>query len=646
MKSSISLVIFVLVIYLTGQPAFAQVKLPQLIGDHMVLQRDTKITIWGWASAAEKVVVKFYGRKYQAITSGDGKWSVVINPMKSGGPYAMDIKAKNHIIIHDILIGDVWFCSGQSNMVLPMERVREKYPEEIKNANYNLIRNFFVPTVADVNHITADLPKSKWAVCDSTTVLQFGAASYFFAKQLFNRYHVPIGIINSSVGGTPIQAWISADGLKNIEPYNERIIQLKDTAYLRQVEAMPLIKNVPVTDKGLTGTKTWYDTTYRPVNWHHFWLPGYWADQGVRGLNGVVWFRKEVVLPAAFAGKPARLFMGRIVDADYVYINGVLVGSTTYQYPPRRYQIPPGLLKAGKNLIVIRVINTMGKGGFVPDKKYFISCGQDTIDLRGDWQYKVGDVFDPSNNKTDHEIFAAQNEPAGLYNTMVSPAIQYAIKGILWYQGEANTNKPLEYKRLLPALIADWRKNWNEGDIPFIYAQLPNFMEVQYSPAESQWAELREAQLQTLAIPNTAMSVNIDAGEWNDIHPLDKKDVGYRLALAAEKLAYGDTALLSSGPIYKSARVAGDKIIISFSDTGSGLTSKNGEELSQFAIAGADKKYVWAKAIIKDNRVIVWNGDIANPLYVRYAWADNPGDANLCNQEGLPASPFTTDPNE
>ena len=561
----------------------------------------------------------------------------------------MNITASNHLVIHDILIGDVWFCSGQSNMVLPMERVREKYPDEIKNADYPQIRNFFVPTAAGVDHIAADLPKSKWVVCDSNTVLQFGAASYFFAKQLFNKYHIPVGIINSSVGGTPIQAWISADGLKNIPPYDARIIQLKDTAYIHHIQAMPVIKqdeNIQVTDKGLAGPKTWYDTTYRPVNWHHFWLPGYWADQGVKGLNGIVWFRKEIKLPSSFTGKAARLYMGRIVDADYAYVNGTLVGNTTYQYPPRRYRIPAGLLKAGKNIIVIKVNSHMEKGGFVPDKRYFISVGKDTVDLRGDWKYKVGDVFDPVNNKVIYNTFSAQNEPSGLYNIMVAPAVNYTIKGILWYQGETNTGKPAEYKSLLPALISDWRKKWNEGDIPFIYAQLPNFMEVRYSPAESQWAELRAAQLKTLSVPNTAMTVNIDAGEWNDIHPLDKKDVGYRLALAAEKIAYGDTALVSSGPVYKSAKIEGNKIIISFSDIGSGLTSKNSDELSQFAIAGADKKYVWAKAIIKNNKVIVWNDNIHDPLYVRYAWADNPEDANLYNNEGLPASPFSTDPNE
>ncbi len=623
----------------------AQVRLPQLIGDGMVLQRDAKVHIWGWASAGEKIKIKFNRKVYNVTASVDGKWLATLPAIKAGGPYTMEITATNHLLIHDILFGDVWFCSGQSNMVLPMERVKEKYPDEIKNANYPQIRNFFIPTVSDVSKVHEDLPPGKWVAADPTNVMSFGAASWFFAKQLYDKYHVPIGIINSSVGGTPIQAWISEDGLKQIPQYTARLQQFKDTAFMRRTmsPAITKTKSAQQKDMGLTGTKAWYDTSYVATGWHRFWLPGYWADQGIRGLNGVVWFRKQIDIPAAMAGKPVKLFLGRIVDADEAYVNGVLVGNITYQYPPRRYTLPAGLLKAGKNIIIIRVTNTDGKGGFVPDKPYYLTDGTQNIDLRGDWQYKVGEVFSPNHHFNGSAPFSAQNEPTGLYNTMVAPAIEYAIKGFLWYQGEANTNKPKEYEQLLPALIADWRNKWNQGSLPFIYAQLPNFMEVDYSPTESQWAQLREAQFKTLSVGNTAMTVNIDAGEWNDIHPLDKKDVGDRLALAAQKIAYGDTAIVSSGPLYKSAKVDGEKIIISFSNIGGGLVIKGDGELMQFAIAGADKKYVWAKVKIEGNKVIVWSDEVTQPLYVRYAWADNPEGANLYNKAGLPASPFTTD---
>ena len=629
--------------------SYAQVHLPQLVCDGMVLQRDTKIKITGSASPAENIKIKFNNHSYKITAGKDGQWAVTLPAMKAGGPYTMDITASNHIILRDVLVGDVWFCSGQSNMVLPMERVKEKYPGDIARADYPQVRNFFVATVSDVGRVHDDLPPGKWVGANPNGVLGFGAVTYFFAKQLYDKYHVPIGIINSSVGGTPIQAWISQEGIKGISGYADRLAVLKDTTemnnILRRDAERKKLDNRPVklTDKGLADRIKWYDTTYVAQGWHNFWLPGYWDDQGVRNLNGAVWFRKEVDVPASMAGKPAKLFMGRIVDADETYLNGVKVGNITYQYPPRRYQLPANLLKPGKNIIVVRVTNTSGTGGFVPGKRYCITDGIQEIDLRGDWQYKVGEVFPPKSEKDYYSFFSAQNEPTGLYNTMVAPAISYPIKGILWYQGETNTNKPAEYDQLLPALIADWRNKWHEGNIPFIYAQLPGFMEVDYSPEESKWARLREAQLQALSVPNTAMAVAIDAGEWNDIHPLDKKDVGDRLALAAEKIAYGDSTIVSSGPIYQSAKIEGNKIVLTFNNIGSGLMARGGGGLQQFAIADLRGKYVWANAIIKDNKVIVWSDEVNRPLYVRYAWADNPEGANLYNKEGLPASPFTTD---
>ena len=644
-KSKLRIFVFVTATVMNSLAATAQVRLPQLIGDGMVLQRDAKINLWGWASPNEHITIKFNHHTTKTVADAAGNWKTQLLEMQAGGPYVMDLSASNHIVINDILIGDVWFCSGQSNMVLNMERLKERYPSEIASANYPEIRNFFVPTASDVAKVHNDLPPGKWSATSPATVLNFGAVSYFFARHLYLKYHVPIGIINSSVGGTPIQAWISADGIKNIPNYAARLAQFKDTAYLdnllRPVKVVsPENKEL---DKGLTGPVKWYDTSYKPKNWHKFWLPGCWADQGVKNLNGVVWFRKTIQIPARMAGKPAKLFMGRIVDADETYVNGVKVGNVTYQYPPRRYVVPAGVLKAGTNLLVVRLVNTSGKGGFVPDKRYELTNDSTKIDLRGDWQYQVGQVFDPGFQTSSSPVFSAQNEPAGLYNTMVAPVINYSVKGFVWYQGESSTAKPAEYNQLLPALIADWRAKWGKADMPFVYAQLPEFMEVQYSPSESQWAQVRDAQLHALTVPNTGMAVTIGAGEWNDVHPLNKKDVGDRLALAAEKTAYGEQQLVSSGPVFKSAVVDGDKIVISFSSTGSGLTANDGGELNQFAIAGADKKFVWADAIIVGDKVVVSCKTLPNPVYVRYAWADNPEGANLFNKEGLPASPFRTD---
>lgn len=631
--------------------AKADVKLPQLISNGMVLQRDTELKIWGWAAVNEKVTISFNGKSYQSITGTDKRWLVHLPKMKAGGPYTMDITGTNTIHLTNILFGDVWLGAGQSNMVINMERVKEKYPEEISSANFPEIRNFFIPTVADAGKVHDDLPASKWIEATGKNVLSFGAATYFFAKQIYEKYHVPIGIINSSVGGTPVEAWISEEGLKEFPEQLTTVAKFKDTVFINEQMRITAtiggnVKPPVETDRGLSSTVKWYETAYVPRGWRNYFVPGYWADQGIRGLNGVVWFRKEVDIPASLAGTQAKLFMGRIVDADIVYVNGVQVGNITYQYPPRRYEISAGILKAGKNTIVVRVTNTNGKGGFVPDKPYYLLAGDTKIDLKGEWQYKVGDVFKPNRPTNNANAFLSQqNVPTGLYNTMIAPFINYHIKGILWYQGEANTTRPEEYTKLLPALAYDWRNKFGDASLPFIYVQLPGFMDMQYLPSESQWATLRESQLKTLSVPNSAMVVAIDLGEWNDIHPLNKKSVGERLALAARKIAYQEKELVASGPLFKSAERDGNKIRIQFTSTGSGLMIKNEQEdeLTYFAVAGADKKFVWAKAVIENRSVLVWSDEVKEPMYVRYAWADNPDGANLYNKEGLPASPFRTD---
>jgi len=624
--------------------AGAQLKLPALITDSMVLQRDVKLKIWGWAAKGKTVKVNFNQQKLKTVAGNEGKWFVWLTPVKAGGPYTLEIIAEKKIILKEVLVGDVWICSGQSNMVLPMERVKEKYPDEITKAGYPQIRHYFIPTLTDLQHPLDDLPPGHWKSAVEKDILKFSATAYFFAKTIYEKYHIPIGLINASVGGTPAEAWISEEGLKQFPELIQAIERNKDTAYVndnnRKAAAFNSA-NAPKRedDKGLSGNLKWYDTGYVPHGWGKINIPGYWEDQGIKDLNGVVWYRKEIELQSSMTGIAAKIFMGRIVDADEIYINGKLIGNITYQYPPGRYEIPADVLKAGKNVIVIRVTNNVGKGGFVPDKPYYLQAGEKKIDLKGEWLYKVGQVFE---EHAVMPVLSLQNQPASLYNAMIAPLINYAVKGILWNQGEANTDMPSLYYRLLPALIADWRHRWKQADAPFIYVQLANFMDVNYSPSESKWAELRDAQLKTLSVPHTAMAVAIDLGEWNDIHPLNKKDVGYRLALGAEKVAYGEN-IVYSGPIFKKAVVEKNTVVISFDNMGSGLIANDGEDLKQFAIAGADKKFVWANAKIEGDKVIVWCDRIAEPLYLRYAWADNPAGANLYNKEGLPASPFEID---
>jgi sialate O-acetylesterase len=623
-------------------PAAGAVRLPRLIRDSMILQRDTRIRCWGWASPGERVTLRFNGQQLQATTAADSTWTIWIPPMKAGGPYTLTIDAFNHITLHDVLVGDVWVCSGQSNMVHQMALHSDRYAADITSAFYPQIRQFWIPTLTDLQQPHNDLPTGYWKSANPTDVRDFSAIAFFFARALYHKYHVPIGLINASVGGTPAQAWISGEGLKAFPDLAAIIQKNKDTAYINSLLRRPAARGsrTPAADKGLNSSPHWYDTTYRPVHWRSITVPGYWEDQGAAALNGTVWYRREIDVPAAMAAGPAKLVLGRIVDADVVYVNGKQVGQTTYMYPQRRYLLPAGTLRPGKNLVVVRITNHAGKGGFVPDKPYCLVAGNDTLDLKGTWQYKVGEAFAAPQFQ---QGFSAQNNPTALYNAMLAPVTRYTIKGILWYQGESNTGNPSQYAQLMPALVNDWRRQWQQGDIPFLYVQLPGFGDIQYLPSESQWAATREAQQKTLVLPRTGMAVAIDLGEWNDIHPDRKKEVGERLALLAEQLAYHEQGLVASGPLFRSAAIEGNRIVLSFNYTGSGLTTSDGEPPAAFAIAGADKKFVWAQARIEGDKVTVWSDAVAAPRYVRYAWADMPDNPNLCNKEGLPAAPFRTD---
>ncbi|HET9746793.1 MAG TPA: sialate O-acetylesterase [Chitinophagaceae bacterium] len=648
MTRAVFITIFLIILCIQ---VYSQVKLPRLVRDSMILQRDTKINIWGWASRNEKVSIKFNGRSYKVTTGTDGKWKVQLQPMKAGGPYTMEIAGNNKIQLKEILIGDVWFCSGQSNMVHQMNIHDVTYAKDIAEANYPQIRHFWIPTLTNLRGQQEDLPTGFWKSAVGDDVRPFSAVAYFFARKLYEKYGVPIGLINASVGGTPIEAWTSEEGLKDFAALQATIQKNKDTAYVNSLSRNALSSNpnrtTQTVDKGMAEPTKWYDPAYHPKGWKTINIPGYWEDQGLKDLNGIVWYRKVITVPASMYGKAAKVWLGRIVDADELYINGKRVGNTTYQYPQRRYNVAADMLKTGPNIFIIRVTNNAGKGGFVPDKPYCIFSGNDTVDLKGTWQYKVGQVnpppsSQPSATRSNPPPINAGSQPTALYNGMVAPITNYTIKGFLWYQGESNTNRADEYAKLQPAQIKDWRNKWKQGELPFLYVQLPGFMDYNYLPSESNWAMLRESQLKSLSVPNTAMAVAIDLGEWNDIHPDNKKDVGERLALAAMKMAYGEN-VVHSGPLYQSATINGNRIKLQFTNTGSGLITNDGEELNEFAIAGDDKKFVWAKAKIEGNTVIVWNDAIENPRYVRYAWADNPVNPNLYNKEGLPASPFRTD---
>jgi len=611
----------------------------------MILQRDAEVKIWGWAAAHENISIEFHDSLYQTIADSSGEWNIKLPALKAGGPYTMSVSASDTITLKDILIGDVWICSGQSNMELPMKRVSPIYESEIANSENTNIRCFTVPQKYNFNEAQKDLESGCWQTTNPKTILDFSAAAYFFAKELYEKYDIPIGLINTSLGGSPAEAWMSEESLKMFPAYYQEAQRFKDSTLIKKIENQDKVRiqawynELGQKDEGYQDPqKTWYDPTLSTSDWATMKIPGYWVTTELGSVNGAVWFKKEFDVPASMIGQPAQLILGRIVDADSVFVNGVFVGTTGYQYPPRRYDIPTNVLREGENIIVVRVISNIGKGGFVLDKHYEIIAGGQIINLIGDWQYRLGTKMEPLASQT-----FIRWKPLGLFNAMISPLLNYSMKGVIWYQGESNAERPVEYRELFPAMIQDWREKWNQGGFPFLFVQLSNFMEAKKQPSESNWALLREAQLKTLSVSNTGMVVTIDIGEWNDIHPLNKKDVGKRLALAARKVAYHDDKAVYSGPIYRSMKIVGNKILLTFNNIGGGLVAKGGRELTNFAIAGADNQFVWAKARIKNGKIEVWNNKIPKPKAVRYAWADNPSGANLYNREGLPASPFRTD---
>lgn len=622
------------------------IKLPRLISDGMVLQRGKEIKIWGWAAVGEKIIISFKNKEYSTVTKKDNSWDVMLPPLPAGGPYNMIIKANNsYININNILIGDVWVCSGQSNMELPISRVRDFYEDEVCSVRKPEIRQFNVPQKYDFNISSQDLEGGEWKSVDPESILDFSAVAYFFASTLYDKYQIPIGLINASVGGSPVEAWLSEDALQAYPEYLKIVEEFKDDEYVKsliQTEEIAVenwYNNLLKEDKGLSNHDTlWFDPDYDCSEWSTLNIPIFFKDLGLDRFNGVVWLRKEIDVSASMVNKPARLFMGRIIDSDTAYINGTAVGNTEYQYPPRKYNIPEGLLKEGKNCIAIRVVCNNGQGGFLVDKPYKITAGEQTIDLKGKWRYKVGAVCRPLPETT-----FVQWKPMGLFNGMISPLLSYIIKGVIWYQGEANVSRPEEYRKLFITLINNWRQKWNQGSFPFLYVQLPNYGQPTEYSVDSNWAVLREAQLKTLSVPNTAMAVTIDIGEWNELHPINKKDVGMRLALAAQFRAYGEDDIVYSGPIYRSMKIEDNKIILTFDHLGGGLIAKDDEKLKTFFIVGTNKKFLKAEVEIKNNKIVVSNDKVTDPIAVYYAWADNPESANLYNKEGLPASPFRTD---
>ena len=599
----------------------AKVRLPRLVSDRMVLQRDTELDIWGWADPGEKVTVRFQGRHYDTETGADGCWHVLLPPQQAGGPFVLEV---NEIVIRDVLVGDVWLCSGQSNQETPIARLTDKFPE-INVSNNHMIRHYKVPTQDVKGELREEIAgNAGWHSAIASDVMNWTALAYFFAQEAYEHTHVPVGMLVSSLGGSAIESWISQEHLKEFPQL------LVDQAAF---DSLKLARQ----DRG---AGRWQLPECDDSDWATMTVPGYWRENGA-DIRGTVWCRKTFDVPASMAGRHARLYMGTMVDSDSVFVNGTFVGFTSYTYPPRKYDIPAGVLREGKNVIAVRLTANGGNGGFVKDKRYGIVGDEAEIDLTGTWRYKTG-IDQSEVQRLSARLANLDRTGSGLYNGMIYPIRHYRVKGAIWYQGETNAGNPAPYADYLKALITNWRELWQWPDMPFLLVQLPNFMEKKDRPTDSGWARIRDAQFRTaLSVPHTELAVTYDAGEWNDIHPLDKKTVAHRLFLGARRLVYGEK-VNASGPLYKDMQVDGDRIVLSFTETGRGLACR-GKELKHFAIAGEDRKFVWAKAVIRGNKVVVSSPEVKHPVAVRYAWSDNPSDANLCNKDGLLASPFRTD---
>lgn len=623
--------------------ARATVRLPKIFGDSMVLQRGVAIPVWGWADKNEMILVSFNNQIKQTRTAGDGHWKINLDPEKEGGPYMLTIKGKNTIVINNVLVGDVWICSGQSNMEFTVNAGKNA-SAEIAGANYPFIRHINIAKAVSDKPLEDVSNTSGWQAATGENIGGFTAVGYFFARELYQQLHVPIGLIHTSWGGTDIETWISKEALQNSDEFKEIMEEFPtlNMDSINKVRRELLLKNIRKIQGNLPGSvsdASWKDVSFDDSKWPQMKLPGLWEGQGLNDLDGIVWFRKTLDIPAVDAGKPAEISLAMIDDNDDSYVNGVKIGSTKGYNIKRKYQVPAGVLKGGKNVISIRVEDTGGGGGIWGDSSDLaLTIGKDIQSLKGSWVFQVQSMLE------NGSYVGPNSFPSLLYNAMINPLIHFAITGAIWYQGENNASRAFQYRKAFPLMITDWRKQWKEGDFPFYFVQLAGYNAGNgNSKNGSAWAELREAQALTLSLPNTGMAVTMDIGEEKDIHPKNKQDVGKRLAAVALNKTYGKENVYS-GPQYQSMKVDGNKVVLSFNKTGGDLYTKDlYGYLKGFEAAAADKRFYYAKAFIEGDHVVIFCDSVPQPVAVHYAWADYPGDANLYNKQGFPAEPFRTD---
>lgn len=604
--------------------------LSPILCDGMILQREVCNRICGTETLADLVTVSFMNTEYIVRVADNHDFCVELPPVTAGGPYSMVIKGSTEITISDILFGDVYLLSGQSNMELPIKRVLDVSEEEIRNTEEPTIRQYLIPATYNFAEPQKDIYKGQWKKACNTDLMDFSATGYFFAKEIKEAYQIPIGLIMTAVGGSCIEAWMNPVNLQKFGNYEETIEEFKNISYFnsfiaeQQNSAYEWLVSIEADEQKLEASDHYKE-------WDKCMVPSFISDYSEDEFSGSVYLCREIILDMEPTQNDAYIYMGSIIDSDKLWINGELVGSTEYRYPPRKYRINQGVLKKGINLITVRIGIHNGNGGTIKNKPYHLYCDGCIYNLEGEWYYRIGNKA----KNTMPAVLFPPSLPTCFYNTAVVPLSKTAIKGVLWYQGESNTKDPVNYSDKFKTMVSEWRRLFG-WEVPFIYVQLSNYREPLNNAEDTGWAELREQQRQNLSIPEVAMVVSMDVGEASDIHPQNKKEVGVRLSKAARYLIYHEP-IVHSGPIPKNYYVGSKKVTIIFDYL------ENSEEeykLNNFELAGVEGIFYEAMAIRKGRSVTLFCDEVTIPKEVRYAWSDCPTNINFYNNAGLPATGF------